>query len=252
MPLGLLPGMTYDEREIEIRPGETILFSSDGVAEAHDPDSEMFGCPRIIAVVESHAESYTLMDRLLEELHRFTGPDWEQEDDITLVTLHRTAGESFAPGSDTDTVSSVSRERVIAQLRVPSEPGNERIAMRDVAEAIAHLGLDDKRVERVKTAVAEATMNAIEHGNENNPDLDVVIEVTASDQALRIRVIDLGGEKEMGEATTPDLDLKLAGEQTPRGWGLFLIKNMVDDMHVETDGRHHIVELVVRLEGEGS
>lgn len=90
MPLGLMPGMAYEEKDIGLEDGDTVLFYSDGVVEAHAPDYEMFGFPRLQGLVGAHNGSGPdLMDFLLEELDRFTGKDWEQEDDITLVTLQR-------------------------------------------------------------------------------------------------------------------------------------------------------------------
>jgi anti-sigma regulatory factor (Ser/Thr protein kinase) len=92
-------------------------------------------------------------------------------------------------------------------------------------------------------------MNAIEHGNHNDPELNVHITVESTEDRLVVRVVDHGGGREIPESTAPDLELKLAGEQTPRGWGLFLIKNMVDEMHVSSDDKHHTVELVMHLGG---
>jgi serine phosphatase RsbU (regulator of sigma subunit) len=96
MPLGLMPGMGYEESEIELNTGEAALFYSDGLVEAHDPHGEMFGFPRLRALVAEHGgEEESLGDFLLEELYTFVGEDWEQEDDITLLTLERsTAQES--------------------------------------------------------------------------------------------------------------------------------------------------------------
>jgi serine phosphatase RsbU (regulator of sigma subunit) len=89
MPLGLMPDMTYEQKEITLEPGESILLYSDGLAEAHSPHREMFGFPRIERFVKAHAEGDTLIDSLLAELRRFTGEEWEQEDDITLLMLRR-------------------------------------------------------------------------------------------------------------------------------------------------------------------
>jgi PAS domain S-box-containing protein len=89
MPLGLMPDMTYEEKEITLEPGESILLFSDGLAEAHSPHHEMFGFPRIEKFVGAHPEAATLIDSLLADLQRFTGEQWEQEDDITLLTLQR-------------------------------------------------------------------------------------------------------------------------------------------------------------------
>ena len=88
MPLGLMPGMSYEEKEIELDAGEVALFYSDGLVEAHDPEDEMFGFPRLQALVSEHAaEERSLKETLLEELYSFVGEGWEQEDDITLLTL---------------------------------------------------------------------------------------------------------------------------------------------------------------------
>jgi serine phosphatase RsbU (regulator of sigma subunit) len=89
MPLGLLPGMEYEEKEIEVDAGEGVLFYTDGLVEAHDPKGEMFGFPRLRELVAEHGEERLLGDFLLDELYSFVGAGWEQEDDITLLTLKR-------------------------------------------------------------------------------------------------------------------------------------------------------------------
>jgi anti-sigma regulatory factor (Ser/Thr protein kinase) len=140
--------------------------------------------------------------------------------------------------------------RVLAELSVPSEPGNERRATEVVAGAIKDVGLTEQRLERLKTAVAEATMNAMEHGNDYRPEVPVKIRVLSSEADLSVRITDQGGSPVPDpDKEAPDLEAKLEGLQTPRGWGLFLIKNMVDEMHVTSDGSHHTVELVMHLEG---
>jgi serine phosphatase RsbU (regulator of sigma subunit) len=91
MPLGLMPGMDYEEKEVVLEEGEAALFYSDGLVEAHDPKGEMFGFPRLRALIAEHGEERSLGNFLLEELYSFVGEGWEQEDDITLVTLRRAA-----------------------------------------------------------------------------------------------------------------------------------------------------------------
>jgi predicted ester cyclase len=91
MPLGLMPGMIYEEIEVSLREGKSVLFYSDGLVEAHDPKGEMFGFPRLRALVAEHGEERELGEFLMEELYYFVGEGWEQEDDITLLTLLRSA-----------------------------------------------------------------------------------------------------------------------------------------------------------------
>jgi serine phosphatase RsbU (regulator of sigma subunit)/predicted ester cyclase len=94
MPLGLMPGMSYEEKETIVEAGEAGLFYSDGLVEAHNPKGEMFGFPRLRTLVAEHGEEPSLGDSLLEELYSFVGDGWEQEDDITLLTLERSAMRS--------------------------------------------------------------------------------------------------------------------------------------------------------------
>jgi steroid delta-isomerase-like uncharacterized protein len=89
MPLGLMPGMQYEEKEIVLEAGESVLFYSDGIVEAHDPRGGMFGFPRLRALVAEYSEETSLLDFLMKELYSFVGEGWEQEDDITLLTLER-------------------------------------------------------------------------------------------------------------------------------------------------------------------
>jgi serine phosphatase RsbU (regulator of sigma subunit) len=95
MPLGLMPGMSYDENETVLVPGESVLFYTDGLIEAHNSRGEMFGTPRLRSLLSERFESGRgLSATLLDELKRFTGERWEQEDDITLLTLRRSTARS--------------------------------------------------------------------------------------------------------------------------------------------------------------
>ena len=234
MPLGLMPGMSYEEKETVLEPGDCLLLHSDGIAEAHNSEREMFGFPRLMGTVGTAPGGQTLIDRVLDELERFTGPDAEQEDDITMMTLQR-AGATSVP--------------VLDEFELPSEPGNERLAIERVERAVLGLGLDTARLERLKTAVGEATMNAMEHGNEYHPERPVSIRVLHTVDRLCVQVTDFGDVAELGAREAPDLEAKLAGEQRPRGWGLFLIEKLVDEARETGDAGAHTLELVLRLTG---
>jgi anti-sigma regulatory factor (Ser/Thr protein kinase) len=236
MPLGLMSGMTYEETEAVLDPGAHLLLYSDGVTEAHDADREMFGGGRLSAVMAEAGAGHgaALLRTLLAALAAFSAPGAEQEDDITLVAIRRESGSAA----------------VLADFAVASEPGNEREAIRQLEPAFVAAGLPAARLERMKTAVAEAVMNAMEHGNGFRPEVPVDIRLVRDGDALVVEVTDRGSARPMPDAPEPDIDAKLAGEQTPRGWGLFLIRNMVDEMDVSGDDEHHTTRLVMRLEGE--
>jgi serine/threonine-protein kinase RsbW len=143
-----------------------------------------------------------------------------------------------------------SGQRRLASFALPSVPGNERVALARVAESVAGLGLPAARLDKLKTAVAEATMNAIEHGNDGRPELPVEVEVCQAGREIFVTISDQGGQNHPGFTETmaevPDLAQKLNGEQRARGWGLFLIRHMVDAMDVTIEGERHTVRLVMR------
>jgi serine phosphatase RsbU (regulator of sigma subunit)/anti-sigma regulatory factor (Ser/Thr protein kinase) len=245
MPLGLMPEMRYDESEVQLTPGDTVLFQSDGLAEAHNAKREMFGFPRVKQLMADHPGGHELIDTLVAELENFTVDGWEFEDDVTLLAI-----ECAREGVDLlKSESKPAPAPIQATFSIPSQPGNERLAIAQVTHAIDGLGLASGRMEKLKTAVGEATMNAMEHGNKYREDQPVEIRVQSTHKKLSVFITDHGGGKSIPEPETPDLEAKLEGEQSPRGWGLFLIKNMVDDLNVTADDRHHTVELVLDLEG---
>jgi serine phosphatase RsbU (regulator of sigma subunit)/predicted ester cyclase len=95
MPLGLMPGMLYEEKQTILVPGDGVLLCTDGLVEAHNPQGEMFGTPRLRGFLSERSEGGNgLSAALMEELESFTGEGWEQEDDITLLTLKRSASPS--------------------------------------------------------------------------------------------------------------------------------------------------------------
>jgi serine phosphatase RsbU (regulator of sigma subunit) len=101
MPLGAMPDMTYEEKETTLAAGDTVLLHSDGLVEAHDPERKMFGFPRLAELMNGCSGGPELIQLLLGELDGFTGPGWEQEDDITLVALQRAAVPAVAEPSKT-------------------------------------------------------------------------------------------------------------------------------------------------------
>jgi len=243
MPLGLMEGIRYEETEGDIAPDSNVLLYSDGLIEAHDGAREMFGFDRLRSALAIDDAGSELLDRLLETLNAFTGPDHEQEDDITLVTLRRSAG--VADGDAT------AGSTALTAFSLPGATGNEREAMDRVAAAVADLGLPGDRLERLKTAVSEAAMNAIEYGSQGHADVpfDVDVAVTPTDVVVRVTDRALSGAVPT-DAETPDIVRKLAGEQKPRGWGLFLIEHMVDAMDVSTDDEAGTQTVTLRLSRE--
>jgi len=136
------------------------------------------------------------------------------------------------------------------ELRLPSRLGFEKVAMSAAAAVAKLVGFRDDRVEDLKTAVAEACINAIEHGNRLNEGLSVGVVLSAGEDALEVKVID-DGKGIKSRPAKPDIDRKMHGEEDPRGMGMFLIQALVDEAEwvASADGKSY-VRLVIRLDKE--
>jgi serine/threonine-protein kinase RsbW len=137
------------------------------------------------------------------------------------------------------------------ELRVPSRMGYEKVAMGTAASVAKLMGFPDDRIEDLKTAIAEACINAIEHGNHLNENLCVGVTLSAHDDTLEVKVLDDGnGISKL--PSKPDIDRKVHGEEDPRGMGMFLIQALVDEAEWVKDskGRGSYVRLVIRLDKE--
>lgn len=136
------------------------------------------------------------------------------------------------------------------EVRIPSELGFEKVAMSTASSMAALMGFAPERIEDLKTAVAEACINAIEHGNQLNASLNVGVILSTTDDELEIKVIDDGAGMDHAPAQ-PDIDRKMMGEEDTRGMGMFLIQALVDEAewHQGPPGKS-FVRLVIRLDKE--
>lgn len=116
--------------------------------------------------------------------------------------------------------------RTLAEIKLPTRPGTDRLAAELVCCVARRVGLAQERLDRLETAVAEAALNALEHGNTYASELPVLIKVFMSDHALTVHVTDYGTSGPISPQPAPDIDAKLAGSQTPHGWGFFLIERL--------------------------
>jgi serine/threonine-protein kinase RsbW len=141
------------------------------------------------------------------------------------------------------------KKTTTVEVRLPSRMGFEKVAM-STASAVAKLmGFPDDRVEDLKTAVAEACINAIEHGNRLNEKLSVGVVLSAGADSLEVKVID-DGKGMRKQPSKPDIDRKMHGEEDPRGMGMFLIQALVDEAEwvAGSEGKSSYVRLVIRLD----
>lgn len=136
----------------------------------------------------------------------------------------------------------------LATIIVDGEIGSEREAAHQVIEALKLVALTPQQIDRIRTAVCEAVLNAVEHGNNNRVDLPVHLLVESGPECVTISVYDHGLVRTLPESPTePDLAAKLAGEQRPRGWGLFLIRNLSDQLQVRNEPARSCLEMTFDL-----
>jgi len=141
------------------------------------------------------------------------------------------------------------KKSTTVEVRLPTRLGFEKVAMATASSVAKLMGFPDDRVEDLKTAVAEACINAIEHGNSLNEKLSVGVVLSAGTDELEVKVIDDGtGIKH--QPAKPDIDRKMHGEEDPRGMGMFLIQALVDEAEwvAGTDGKSSYVRLVIKLD----
>ena len=136
-------------------------------------------------------------------------------------------------------------ERTVA-VSLPNRLGYERVAM-DCSASLAKIaGLGKERIEDLKTAVSEACLNAIEHGNKGRTDARVIVTMNFRDDAFSVSVMDEGeGIPEMPEI--PDIEKKIEELETPRGLGIYLMKQLTDQVDFNAQGDGHVVRMVIKL-----
>jgi serine/threonine-protein kinase RsbW len=137
------------------------------------------------------------------------------------------------------------------EVRLPSRMGFEKVAMSTSASVAKLMGFREDRIEDLKTAVAEACINAIEHGNRLNDKLSVGVVLSAGEDSLEVKVID-DGKGMKAQPPKPDIDRKIHGQEDPRGMGMFLIQALVDEAEwvAGSNGRSSYVRLLIRLDKE--
>lgn len=201
----------------------------------------MFSAERLISLMKNRPPDRSLLFHVMESL----GDNQSEQDDITLIQM------VCQVQNDRHALKSPQPEKYssLLEFSLPSVAGKERVAVQKVNEAIQFLPFSVNKLENLTTAVIEAVRNAIHHGNHNRPELLVTITIRNNDEKLSVIVTDSGSDP-LPEPPIPDLQAKLSGKQSPFGWGLFLIQQLVDEMYITHDANHHMIEMVMYLNGD--
>ncbi len=136
---------------------------------------------------------------------------------------------------------------LVTELRLPTKLGFEKVAMSTAASVAGLMGFSEDRIEDLKTAVSESCINAIEHGNQLNEELSVVVSLFMGEESLEVQIRDQGSGVRQ-EFHVPDIDRKMLGEEDPRGMGMFLIQALVDEVEYVNETAGSYARLVIHLE----
>jgi serine/threonine-protein kinase RsbW len=128
------------------------------------------------------------------------------------------------------------------EIYIPSELGYEKVAISAAAVVAQKMGFSPDRIEDLKTAVGEAVTNAIEHGNQFNVEVKVLVVLTVEERSLALHVVD------EGRKPIPDISLEREIRHDNRGWGMFLIKNLMDEVEVVAQPGRNEIRMVIHLE----
>jgi len=231
-PLGIVADCRYEETQVRLPEGSAVVFYTDGAVEAMNARQELYGFERLLASIDTHRSlpAPALLEQLLADIAAFVGGT-EQHDDITIIVAR--VGEPM------------SAEKKF-ELHVPSTVGAEKIAMDFAAKVAKTMAFPADRIEDLKTAVAEACLNAIEHGNKLDAATRVGIRLTADAGRLQIAVQDRGPGP--GKPATPDIESRMAGKVDARGWGIFLITSLMDEVSFESNEQGNIVKMIIYLD----
>jgi anti-sigma regulatory factor (Ser/Thr protein kinase) len=244
-PLGIFPGSEYDAAEASLAPGDSLVFTSDGFLEARDEGGLLWGSAGLRQALARFSGDQSLVRFVRDELRRFSGLGWQQEDDMTLLHLHWMASDERHL-RDIPNFSSPPDQELLADLAYPSLPGAERLAVQAVERLLQDCGLPADRQDDLLTAVLETVANAIHAGNHDQAELPVEVKVWRREDKLIVQVLDsITGAlltTQPGEGTEA---VVLAEEF--HGWGAFIAQHLVDEMYVSLDEDYHSIELVLYL-----
>jgi anti-sigma regulatory factor (Ser/Thr protein kinase) len=142
--------------------------------------------------------------------------------------------------------------RILTEFTLDGVAGNEHQAMDRIAGAVQDLNLSPRRAERLKTAVGEATLNAIEYRSRHGSECTVLIRLLISKKTVAGYIPNDGSGSSKPKPGFPDSEAKIVGHQLPGGWGFFLVERRVDDTHLKGKEWHYVIEAFLYLEGEPS
>lgn len=286
-PLGASQHTNYKTKKLRFETGATLVLFSDGIIEAQNARGEFFGFERLEALLQSLPSELTaeqIKDIILNAVDEHLGDEVNQ-DDVTLMVVRALPASKIdtdltlpsastvrhmlaiaspvqaaaptpsiipEPVSHLSTLTALKEEDYLmprdnVELFLPSTLGYEKVARNAAAAVAREMGFSEDRIEDLMTAVAEACMNAIEHGNQEDRSTSVTVLLSATDGRLDVRIEDRGRRR------IPDPLPPPGGTDKSRGWGMFFIQSLMDEVEIKTlpEGGN-LVKMTIYLNAEDS
>lgn len=248
LPLGIQPRLCYGHQLLQLQAGDVLVFYTDGIVDMMNDAHEPYSFERLRAAVQQHAPQTDLpglLPLLIADAENFAGAQ-NRIDDLTLVAAQF---DDLAPGQQAESHSRLMGEFHGAaaretRLQIPSQCGYEKLAMEAAAALAQGMGFAPARIADLRTAVAEACLNAMEHGNRWQEHESVEIVLQPERGGLAVQIIDRGAGFDAEAKPVHDLSSKISGAEAPRGMGLFLIAQLADRIdHQVLPGLGHVTTL---------
>lgn len=251
LPLGIKTPIHYGQHEIALLPGDLLLFYTDGIVDMMNESFEPYSFERLLNSVAAHAALplKDLITALIHDAEVFAGTG-EHFDDVTILALRYesvTAGVPELAGGEADYFVENGRIDHTTKLQIPASTGYEKIAMDAAAALAGELGFSDERIADIRTAVSEACLNAMEHGNKLNANTSVEVLLNAAPENLTIQILDSGSGFPPEAVQVPQIDLRIQGQEKSRGLGRFLIEQLVDHVDYKViPNLGHVITMIVK------
>jgi serine phosphatase RsbU (regulator of sigma subunit)/anti-sigma regulatory factor (Ser/Thr protein kinase) len=227
-PLAARAEANYGQHQIALQPNDLLVFYTDGIVDMMNRAAEPYSFERFLASVKTHAHAPLpeMLERLIADAENFTASK-EHFDDLTLLLTRFEGNHQMEAASLAPEVFPANESASEIRLTIPSRVGYEKLAMNTAAALAELIGFERERVEDLRTAVSEACLNAMEHGNKLYDSNRVEVSFKPARENLTIQIFD-NGAGFAPIASAPDVEKKIRGEENPRGLGLFLIQQLVD------------------------
>lgn len=233
LPLGVLSGFEYKEQAVQMEVGETLFLYTDGLTEAENSAHELFGEQRMMQSIGQWSADMTAeqqIEAMRSAVTAFVG-EAEQSDDLTMFTI-RFLNKFIEP-------QHVEKEHFSLVMR------NDIQQIPTLAEWIDSLGLPESMNMPINLALEEAVSNVMLYAYPNQSG-QVLVEADKVGREITFSISDSGIPFDPTQQDEPDIT-KSVEERPIGGLGIFLVRQIMDDIHYKRKNNKNILTLIKKI-----